>query len=71
MISGDYIPLSARTAITGGGGDQTSYWEAMNSAQKEEWVMAMKEEMGALENDTWELVDCPKMVKVIDDRWVL
>ena len=24
-----------------------------------------------VENDTWELVDCPKNVKVIDNRWVL
>jgi hypothetical protein len=31
----------------------------------------MKEEMDALvENDTWELVDCPNSVKVIDNRWV-
>jgi hypothetical protein len=31
----------------------TSYWEAMKSAQKEEWVMAMKEEMDSLiKNDT-------------------
>jgi len=29
MISGDYILPSARTAITGGG-DQMSYWEAIN-----------------------------------------
>lgn len=43
----------------------------MNSAQ-EEWVTAMKEEMDAfVENDTWEFVDCPKNVKVIDNRWVL
>ena len=46
MTSGDYIILSARTAITGGG-DPTSYWEAMNSAQ-EEWVTAMEEEIDAL-----------------------
>jgi len=30
MTSGDYILPSARTAITGGG-DSTSYWEAINS----------------------------------------
>jgi hypothetical protein len=30
------------------------------------------EEMDALEeNYTWEFVDCPKNVKVIDNRWVL
>jgi hypothetical protein len=32
----------------------------------------MKEELDALvENDSWELVDCSKNVKVIDNRWVL
>jgi len=71
MTSGDYILLSARTAIIGGG-DPTSYWEAMNFVRKEEWVTSMKEKMDELvENDTWELVDCPKNVKVIDNRWVL
>jgi hypothetical protein len=70
MTSGDYILPSARTAIAGDG-DPTSYWEAINSAQ-EEWVTAMKEEMDALAaNDTWELVDRPKNVKVIDNHWVL
>ena len=34
--------------------------------------MAMKEETDALvENDTWKLVDSPKNVKVINNRWVL
>ena len=71
MISGEHILLSACTAITGGG-DPVSYWEAMKSMQKEEWVMAMKEEMDALmKNDSWELVDCPKNVKVINNHWVL
>jgi len=58
MTSGDYILPSGRTP--------TSYWEAINSAQAEEWVMAMKEEMDALvENDT------RVNVKVIDNHWVL
>jgi len=71
MTSGEYILLSVRTAITSGG-DPVSYWEAMKSTQKEEWVRAMKEEMDALvKNDTWELVDCPKNVKVINNCWVL
>jgi hypothetical protein len=71
MTSREYILLSAQTAITGGG-DPVSYWEAMKSTQKEEWVRAMKEEMDALmKNDTWELVDCPKSVKVIYNCWVL
>jgi hypothetical protein len=43
----------------------------MNSAQKEGWVTTMKEERDALaENDTWELVDRPKNVKDIENRWV-
>jgi len=71
MTSGDYILPSERTNITGGG-DPTSYWEGRNSAQKVEGVTARKKEMDALvENDTWEFVDCPKNVKVIDNRWVL
>ena len=32
----------------------------------------MKEELDAMvENESWELVDCPKNVKVIDNHWVL
>jgi len=39
----------------------------MKSAQKEEWVRAMKEEIDALmKNDMWELGDCPKNAKVIN-----
>ena len=45
--SRDYIIPSARTAVTGGR-NPTSHWEALNSAQKEEWVLAMKDEMDAL-----------------------
>jgi hypothetical protein len=53
MTSGEYILMSARTAITGGG-DPMSYWEAMKSMQEEEWVAAMKEGMDALmKNDAW------------------
>ena len=71
VTSGEYILLSARTAITGGG-DPVSYWGAVKSMQEEEWVRAMKEEMDAImKNDTWELVVCPKNVKVISSCWVL
>ena len=43
----------------------------MNSIQ-EEWVTGMKEEMGAfVENNAWELVDCLKNAKFIDNIWVL
>jgi hypothetical protein len=73
MTSGDYeyILPSARTAIAVGG-DPRSYWEAINSAQKEEQVTTMKEDTDVLvENNTCELVDCPKNVTVIDNRLVL
>ena len=44
----------------------------MNSTEEEEWVMVRKEEMDALVyNNMWELVDCPKNVKVINNRWML
>jgi hypothetical protein len=41
MTSGEYILLSVCTAVTGGG-DPMSYWEAMKSTQKEEWVRAIR-----------------------------
>jgi hypothetical protein len=44
----------------------------MKSAQKEEWVRAMKEEVDAMmKNDMWELVVFPKNVKFINNCWVL
>ena len=43
--------LLVHTAVAGGG-DQTSYWEAMLSAPKEEGVVPMKEEMNALVEKT-------------------
>jgi hypothetical protein len=71
MTSGDYILPSECTNITGGE-DHTSCQEGRNSMQKVERDAAMKEETDALvENDTWEFVDCPKNVKVIDNHWVL
>ena len=63
--------MSARTVITGGG-EPMSYWEAVKSVQKEEWVRAMKEEVEAMmKSDRWDLFVCPKNVKVINDCWVL
>jgi hypothetical protein len=39
----------------------------MHSTQKVDWVTVKKEEMDSMvDNDTWELADCPKNVKVID-----
>ena len=45
-----------------------SYAEAAKDAH---WRAAMEEEMHALaENETWDLVDAPKVVKLIGCRWV-
>lgn len=63
MTSGDYILPSARTAITGGG-DPMSYWRLLINSVKED-------KNAVVENDMWELVDCPKNVKVINKCWVL
>lgn len=48
-----------------------SYAEAMQSKESRQWLAAMKEELTSLkENETWELVDRPAGVKVIQNRWV-
>ena len=45
-----------------------SYIEAAKDAN---WRVAMEEEICALtENETWDLVDAPKGVKLIECRWV-
>lgn len=49
----------------------SSYVEAINSKNKKEWEIAMKEEIESLnENKTWELVDKPVNQQVIKNRWV-
>lgn len=48
-----------------------SYAEAIQSKESRQWLAAMKEELTSLkENETWELVDRPAGVKVIQNRWV-
>ena len=48
-----------------------TYENAMKSAEKEEWQLAMKEEHDALiKNGTWTLVKKPVGVNVIDNRWI-
>lgn len=49
----------------------STYKQAMNSVDKDMWMKAMLEEMGAIErNSTWSLVDAPKDRNVIGCRWV-
>lgn len=48
-----------------------SFEEAVNSADRENWLCAMKDEYNSLvANGTWNLVNKPKGQKVIDNKWV-
>ena len=47
-----------------------SYWEAMNSPDKDKWLQASKEEFeGLAEMGAWKLVDHPDDCKTIKCRW--
>jgi len=49
----------------------TTYREAMNTDEKEQWEAAMREEINSLlKNKTWTLVQKPDGVKPINGRWV-
>lgn len=51
--------------------DPNSYSEAMKRKDKDLWLQAMKEELGALrKNDVWKLVDRPNG-NIVSNRWVL
>lgn len=48
--------------------EPTNFEEA---AKKEEWIKAMREELGAINrNETWELVDLPEGKSAIGLKWV-
>ena len=51
-------------------GVPNSYWEAMNSPDKEKWLKASEEEFeGLTKMGVWKLVDCPSDLKTIKCRW--
>lgn len=51
--------------------EPTTYEQAINSSNKENWIDAMQEGLDSLlTNKTWILVDAPKNQKVIDNKWV-
>ena len=51
--------------------DPTTYKEAINSPNKEDWLKAMASEISDLNRlKTWDLVDLPKDRTVIKGRWV-
>ena len=48
-----------------------NFKEAIESHESNFWIDAMNKEMNSLkENKTWELVEKPKNVKVIDLNWI-
>jgi len=52
--------------------DPCSYREAMACSNAAQWAEAFAEEMAVHKhNGTWELVECPPGVHVVDNRWVL
>lgn len=63
--------LLAAAASAAVGRDPTTYKEAMEAADAEEWTAACQYEMDALsKNDTWELVVLPPGRKAIKSKWV-
>lgn len=51
--------------------EPTSYEDALNSNNAENWLQVMNDEYHSLiQNETWTLVDEPNNQKVIDNKWV-
>jgi len=51
--------------------EPASYTEALSSVAKDEWLVAMQEEMSSMDkNKVWELVDIPPGRKTIGNKWV-
>jgi len=52
--------------------EPTSYEEVLTSPNRDQWLIAMKEEMDSMDkNKVWELVDLPPNRKAIGNKWVL
>ncbi|KAD7478277.1 hypothetical protein E3N88_01413 [Mikania micrantha] len=48
-----------------------TYFEAVNSVDKEKWIDAMRDEMDSLQKtQTWQLVDRPNDQKLVDCKWI-
>ena len=51
--------------------EPATYTEAVASVERENWIVAMQEEMQSLEkNGTWEVVPLPKQKKDVRCKWI-
>lgn len=51
--------------------EPTTYQEAKNSSESNNWMKAIQDELDSLkENDTWDIVDKPSKCRVIGNKWV-
>jgi reverse transcriptase-like protein len=47
------------------------YEDAVSGPQKKQWEAAISDELRSLaENNVWELVDTPKGVNIVSNKWV-
>lgn len=74
-FTGDIVPPQSSTLsneVTGMlSDDPQTYEEAMNRPDRDRWMVAMREEMRALEeNHTWDLTTVPRDQKTIRNKWV-
>lgn len=52
--------------------DEPSFKQAMSSTAKDKWLEAMNDELKSMDkNEVWDLVERPKGVNIVTNRWVL
>ncbi|KAL2632929.1 hypothetical protein R1flu_004408 [Riccia fluitans] len=51
-------------------GESSSFEEAQNSNEKVKWSTAMRKEMKAFNDNTWEFIELPKGNQMIISTWV-
>ena len=75
--SSEEIDLQIYATIAAVNNDPTNYREALESKDRDKWLMAINEELQSMtENEVWEIVDrpakeiCGKKTNLIDSRWI-